>query len=133
MNISGNWRKSSKSFSNGNCVEVASDWRKASRSTYNGNCVEAASAPSGVLVRDTADRDGPAVEFPVGAWRTFLGQVPRGEAVTADLRPGDPIPPEQNGGQAGFVAGECGHRVARSEWRAGFRNCERCGEPAEGA
>jgi hypothetical protein len=28
---------------------------------------------------------------------------------------------------AGFVAGECGHRVAASEWRAGFRNCERCG------
>ena len=26
----------------------------------------------------------------------------------------------------GYVAGECGHRVARSEWNAGFRKCERC-------
>lgn len=43
------------------------------------------------------------------------------------LKPGDPIPPEQNGGQAGYVAGECGHRVAGTEWAAGFRNCERCG------
>ena len=47
---------------------------------------------------------------------------------TADgLKPGDPIPPEQTGGMPGFVVGECGHRVAGSEWRAGFRNCERCG------
>lgn len=27
----------------------------------------------------------------------------------------------------GMVAGWCGHAVALSEWRAGFRNCERCG------
>ena len=50
--------------------------------------------------------------------------------VAADpeaLQPGDPIPPEQAGGMTGFVVGECGHRVAGSEWRAGFRNCERCG------
>lgn len=26
----------------------------------------------------------------------------------------------------GYVAGECGHRVAQSEWKAGFRRCERC-------
>ena len=26
----------------------------------------------------------------------------------------------------GYVAGWCGHRVAESEWRAGFRVCERC-------
>jgi hypothetical protein len=41
---------------------------------------------------------------------------------------GSDIPPEENGGQLGYVVGECGHRVAGSEWRAGFRNCERCGE-----
>lgn len=40
--------------------------------------------------------------------------------------PGSEIPPENNGGQAGYVVGECGHRVAGQEWRAGFRNCERC-------
>lgn len=27
---------------------------------------------------------------------------------------------------AGFVIGECGHRVAGSEFRAGMRTCERC-------
>lgn len=37
------------------------------------------------------------------------------------------IPPEQNFGQKGYVVGTCGHRVAGSEWMAGFRNCERCG------
>jgi hypothetical protein len=42
-------------------------------------------------------------------------------------QPGAPIPLELNGGMAGFVVGECGHRVAESEWRAGFRNCERDG------
>lgn len=28
----------------------------------------------------------------------------------------------------GYVAGTCGHRVAESEWRVGFRTCERCPE-----
>jgi hypothetical protein len=41
--------------------------------------------------------------------------------------PGSDIPPEMTGGMPGFVVGECTHRVAKSEWRAGFRNCERCG------
>jgi hypothetical protein len=41
--------------------------------------------------------------------------------------PGSAIPPEKNFGMPGYVVGECGHRVAGSEWRAGFRNCERCG------
>lgn len=35
--------------------------------------------------------------------------------------PGSEIP-----GQPGFVVATCGHRVAASEWRAGFRTCERC-------
>lgn len=42
----------------------------------------------------------------------------------------DPVYPEPGSAipdQPGFVVGECRHRVARSEWRAGFRTCERCG------
>lgn len=35
--------------------------------------------------------------------------------------PGSAIP-----GQPGYVVGTCGHRVAKSEYRAGFRSCERC-------
>jgi hypothetical protein len=62
---------------------------------------------------------------------TDLGREAAAAARMADqwpaLRPGDPIPPVRNGGQDGYVAGECGHRVAASEWRAGLRNCERCG------
>jgi len=42
-------------------------------------------------------------------------------------QPGAPIPLELNGGMAGFVVGECKHRVYESEWRTGCRNCERCG------
>jgi hypothetical protein len=49
-------------------------------------------------------------------------------AVTPDLQPGDPIPPERTGGLPGFVVASCRHRIAASEWRAGFRNCERCPE-----
>jgi hypothetical protein len=30
------------------------------------------------------------------------------------------------GCEDGYVTGLCGHRVARSEWAAGFRKCERC-------
>lgn len=37
------------------------------------------------------------------------------------LAPGSVIPD-----QPGYVVGTCGHRLARSEWRAGFRACERC-------
>lgn len=33
------------------------------------------------------------------------------------------LPPEV---LQGFVIGECGHRVAGSEFRAGMRTCERC-------
>jgi hypothetical protein len=58
------------------------------------------------------------------------GQQSAPEAGT--LSPGDPIPPERTGGMTGFVAGNCGHRVAASEWGAGFRNCERCGEGPDG-
>lgn len=40
--------------------------------------------------------------------------------------PAYPEPGSEIPGQPGFVVGLCGHRVARSEWRAGFRLCERC-------
>jgi hypothetical protein len=67
----GAWRKSS--FSDpGNCVEVGEDWRKSTFSTPAGDCVEAGTAPAGVLVRDTADRGGPALAFPPQAWTAFL-------------------------------------------------------------
>lgn len=29
-------------------------------------------------------------------------------------------------GRPGYLTGTCGHAVAQSEWKAGFRTCERC-------
>lgn len=57
---------------------------------------------------------------------TAAAQERRG-LLRCRLMPGDPIPAERTMGIPGYVLGECGHRVAGQEWRAGFRNCERCG------
>jgi hypothetical protein len=47
-----------------------------------------------------------------------------------DAAPDEPVPFENPNLPveltAGFVVGHCGHRVSRTEWTAGFRNCERC-------
>jgi len=47
-------------------------------------------------------------------------------AVNGPLDPNYPAPGSGIPGQAGYVVAQCGHRIARSEWAAGFRNCERC-------
>ncbi len=39
---------------------------------------------------------------------------------------GQPFFNAETGPIPGYVVGECGHRVAQSEWDAGFRTCERC-------
>lgn len=51
---------------------------------------------------------------------------PQGE-TPAYPAPGSEIP-----GQPGYVVGSCGHRLAASEWRAGFRTCERCPDHQHG-
>lgn len=48
-------------------------WRKSSRSMNGGNCAEVGAGTGGVLVRDTADRGGPVLTFPAGAWVVFTG------------------------------------------------------------
>ncbi|HEV7451062.1 MAG TPA: DUF397 domain-containing protein [Pseudonocardiaceae bacterium] len=52
-------------------------WHTSSYSYGSGNCVEVAPAPDAVLVRDSKDRDGPALAVPVIAWRAFLSTVTR--------------------------------------------------------
>ena len=69
--------KSSASFSNGNCVEVAGRWRKSSHSMGT-ECAEVASLPAGIVaVRDTQDRGGPVLTFSPAAWREFTARVRR--------------------------------------------------------
>lgn len=85
------WRKSSFSFSNGNCVEADGDWAKSSHSAANGACVEwrksSRSMSDGqcvevgaqVRVRDSQDPDGPVLAFGPAAWAQFTGRL-RGDA-----------------------------------------------------
>lgn len=72
------WRKSSHSSNNGNCLEVA-DWRKASYSSDNGNCVEAGTAGQAVTVRDSLDPAGPSLAFEPAAWRAFAASLKAGD------------------------------------------------------
>lgn len=48
-----------------------------------------------------------------------------GDGVPHSWKPGDPFN-DGSGIVEGYVVGKCGHRVAQSEWAAGFEHCERC-------
>jgi hypothetical protein len=50
------------------------NWRTSTHSTGNGECVEVAS-DNGVAVRDTTDRCGVTLGVPAGAWRAFLATI----------------------------------------------------------
>lgn len=70
------WRRSSRSGTGGNCVEVAfTGWRKSSRSGSHSNCVEVASTVDAVGIRDSKDPDGPVLAVPHTAWTTFITVV----------------------------------------------------------
>ncbi|MEU8262966.1 DUF397 domain-containing protein [Micromonospora sp. NPDC048999] len=48
-------------------------WRKSTRSGAQGNCVEVAdNLPGVVAVRDSKDPQGPALAFTPAAWSTFV-------------------------------------------------------------
>ncbi len=54
-------------------------WVKSSLSFSNGNCVEVASLTGGIGVRDSKDPAGPILRFTPSEWDAFLGGVRNGE------------------------------------------------------
>jgi hypothetical protein len=58
-------------------------WIKSSLSYANGNCVEVASLPGGTIgVRNSRDSAGPVLRFTPRQWHAFLGGVRNGEFDT---------------------------------------------------
>jgi hypothetical protein len=61
-------------------------WRKSTRSGSSGNCVQVAdNVPGLVVVRDSKDRSGPALAFAPAAWTAFLAALEGGKPLT--IRP----------------------------------------------
>ncbi len=55
------------------------EWRKSSHSGTNGQCVEIAATSGQVLIRDSKDREGPVLAFSPDEWRAFAAGVRDGE------------------------------------------------------
>jgi hypothetical protein len=71
---------------------MKSNWRKSSYSGDQGNCIEVASPHDAVAVRDTKqDGTGPMLRFSPAAWHRFAEQVKR--SLAYDPQPGVPSTP----------------------------------------
>ena len=60
-------------------ISPSPEWRKSTRSSGNGNCVEFADLGESIAVRDTKDRGGPVLLFTAASWRTFVAGMKRGD------------------------------------------------------
>jgi hypothetical protein len=56
-------------------AESGINFRKSSYSLNNGNCVETASDNGAVMVRDTTNRDGVALVIDRAAWSKFTNSI----------------------------------------------------------
>ncbi len=62
-------------------------WVKSSLSFANGDCVEVADLPGGgVGVRDSRDPDGLVLQFTADEWSAFLGRARNGEFDSSGRR-----------------------------------------------
>jgi hypothetical protein len=57
---------------------MASDWRTSSYTGGQGNCVEVADAARTVIVRDTKDQNGAVLAIPANAWNQFTNSLQPG-------------------------------------------------------
>ena len=60
------------------------NWRKSTYSRSNGNCVEVGTDRTLVAVRDSTDPGGPVIDVSPRAWTAFTEQIKR----AASRRPG---------------------------------------------
>ncbi len=64
----------------GNPENSGFNWVKSSLSFANGNCVEVASLPGGEIgVRNSRESEGSVLRFTSDEWHAFLGGVRNGE------------------------------------------------------
>jgi hypothetical protein len=64
----------------GNPEHSGFNWVKSSLSFANGNCVEVASLPGGEIgVRNSRESEGAVLRFTSDEWHAFLGGVHNGE------------------------------------------------------
>ncbi|MFJ2777950.1 DUF397 domain-containing protein [Kitasatospora sp. NPDC087315] len=55
-------------------------WRKSSHSNGQGDCIEVADGvPNTVPVRDSKDPDGPALAFSTDSWQSFVAGIRAGD------------------------------------------------------
>ncbi len=60
-------------------AEVPSlQWGKARRSIGNGACVEVAPAKGQIFIRDSQNKDGPIIRYPISSWHVFLKDAKAG-------------------------------------------------------
>jgi Domain of unknown function (DUF397) len=56
--------------------EMVSDWRVSTHTGGQGNCVEVGTSANTIAVRDTKDREhGPVLHFDPAAWHAFIQRL----------------------------------------------------------